>query len=131
MLRRATQTLKIAKMSTYTTDKASPFTRAVVSSMRKLSVITLVVLKMDKDLRRYFIIGIPKRWLRRAGITPDVSSSTIIVGKKLADKTLSTSRGSVRSNTAPDELGSSDYRPHESCRRRSDREKRLRCCLLS
>ena len=25
-----------AKMSTYTTDKASPFTRAVISSMRKL-----------------------------------------------------------------------------------------------
>ncbi len=25
-----------AKMATYTTDKASPFTRAVISSMRKL-----------------------------------------------------------------------------------------------
>ena len=28
--------VQAAKMSTYTTDKASPFTRAVISSMRKL-----------------------------------------------------------------------------------------------
>lgn len=34
MLRRAFT--QAAKMSTYTTDKASPFTRAVISSMRKL-----------------------------------------------------------------------------------------------
>ena len=36
MLRRAFG--QAAKMSTYTTDKASPFTRAVISSMRKLYV---------------------------------------------------------------------------------------------
>lgn len=34
MFRRAF--VRTAKMSTYTTDKASPFTRAVISSMRRL-----------------------------------------------------------------------------------------------
>ncbi len=37
MFRRAVRSFcRVAKMSTYTTDKASPFTMAVMSSMRKL-----------------------------------------------------------------------------------------------
>jgi len=37
---------RVAKMSTYTTDKASPFTMAVMSSMRKLYAYTSIIAKL-------------------------------------------------------------------------------------
>ncbi len=39
-MRRSFSTLSSFKMSTYTTDKASPFTRAVVRAMRRLYVLS-------------------------------------------------------------------------------------------
>ena len=44
-MRRSFSTLSSSvKMSTYTTDKASPFTRAVVKAMRRLYVLILLFL---------------------------------------------------------------------------------------
>ena len=44
-MRRSFSTLSSSvKMSTYTTDKASPFTRAVVRAMRRLYVLLLLFL---------------------------------------------------------------------------------------
>ena len=45
MLRRAFS--HAAKMSTYTTDKASPFTRAVVAAMRKLYAKLVEILDIE------------------------------------------------------------------------------------
>jgi len=64
MFRRAFTTA--AKMSTYTTDKASPFTRAVISSMRKLYVFCL---RANARLTIYLLLDILNHWPTRALIT--------------------------------------------------------------
>ena len=60
-----------AKMSTYTTDKASPFTTAVVAAMRKLYARSRVSsVEKDADL---FTADIPRNWLIRVLTIPVVS----------------------------------------------------------
>ena len=53
-----------AKMSTYTTDKASPFTRAVITSMRKLYV---------DQTRSLFFFSLPHLLRASDRLTPMVS----------------------------------------------------------
>lgn len=73
MLRRAFG--QTAKMSTYTTDKASPFTRAVISSMRKLYVQARPCSASD-TLTLCLLVDIPKHWRTRASIILDVRPTT-------------------------------------------------------
>lgn len=69
MLRRAFS--RAAKMSTYTTDKASPFTTAVVAAMRKLyEGMRVPLVEKDADL---FTVDIQRSWPTRALIILAVS----------------------------------------------------------
>lgn len=61
-----------AKMSTYTTDKASPFTRAVISSMRRLWVLIAFLLGEGMGLMLCLLLDIRSSWLIRVLIIPDV-----------------------------------------------------------
>ena len=61
-----------AKMSTYTTDKASPFTRAVISSMRKLYDETRPSHCESHWLMLCLLTDTLKHWQIRASITLDV-----------------------------------------------------------
>ncbi len=74
MLRRAF--VQAAKMSTYTTDKASPFTRAVISSMRKLYDQARSLASARDRLMLWLLADILKHWQIRASITLDVGFIT-------------------------------------------------------
>lgn len=63
--------IQAAKMSTYTTDKASPFTRAVISSMRKLYGVVAFLSRASNKLICLFA-DILRHWQIRASITLDV-----------------------------------------------------------
>ena len=79
-----------AKMSTYTTDKASPFTRAVISSMRKLygesdafpCFFFTFCASSDKLMPVWFFLpaDIQRRWRIGASITLAVKFFSIING---------------------------------------------------
>ena len=63
---------RAAKMSTYTTDKASPFTRAVISSMRKLYHKTRLSHRESHWLMFCLLADTLKHWQIKASITLDV-----------------------------------------------------------
>lgn len=60
-------------MSTYTTDKASPFTRAVISSMRRLYESDASLSRAGDRLMDCQRTDIPRHWQIRASIILDVS----------------------------------------------------------
>ncbi len=96
MLRRAF--VQAAKMSTYTTDKASPFTRAVISSMRKLYDQARSLASACDRLMLCLLADILKHWQIRASITLDVGFITANRSRIRADDVGSTPRGPVRSD---------------------------------
>ena len=63
---------RAAKMSTYTTDKASPFTRAVISSMRKLYDRTRPSHRESHWLMFCLLADTLKGWQIKASIILDV-----------------------------------------------------------
>ena len=63
---------RAAKMSTYTTDKASPFTRAVISSVRKLYDKTRLSDRESHWLMFCLLADTLKHWQIKASITLDV-----------------------------------------------------------
>ena len=64
--------VQAANMSTYTTDKASPFTRAVISSMRKLYGLVAFRSRASDRLMLCLLAAILRHWQIRASITLDV-----------------------------------------------------------
>ena len=84
MLRRAF--VQAAKMSTYTTDKASPFTRAVISSMRKLYDQARDPSCVRDWLMLCLRAGILKHWQIKASIILDVGLVNANGSRISADK---------------------------------------------
>ncbi len=76
-------TLSPFKMSTYTTDKASPFTRAVVRAMRRLYVLSLFVIVFGWGKADDLVclrLGIQRSWLIVVLIILVVSFMVILWG---------------------------------------------------
>lgn len=112
---------RFSAMSAQLPASSSPFTRAVVNSMRKLSVYTCALNRSRAD-----VVDILSHWQIRASTIRAVSCPNAPGEPHRITNQQSTPRSAVQPPPKTTKLRTLDNRPHQSSRRRSHQTKRFR-----